>query len=76
MNTISIRVPAVRIALSILVVIAFGLAIYRFYGGLGSATNLTDAMPWGLWIGFDMLCGIALVVGVWRLGVPGHMFGM
>jgi Ni/Fe-hydrogenase subunit HybB-like protein len=27
--------------------------IYRLAVGLGPTTNLTDAYPWGLWIGFD-----------------------
>jgi Ni/Fe-hydrogenase subunit HybB-like protein len=27
--------------------------IYRLFVGLGPTTNLTDAYPWGLWIGFD-----------------------
>lgn len=28
-------------------------ALYRLFVGLGPTTNLTDAYPWGLWIGFD-----------------------
>jgi Ni/Fe-hydrogenase subunit HybB-like protein len=27
--------------------------VYRLAVGLGPTTNLTDAYPWGLWIGFD-----------------------
>jgi Ni/Fe-hydrogenase subunit HybB-like protein len=30
---------------------------------LGASTNLTDDFPWGLWIGFDMLCGVGLAAG-------------
>ncbi len=37
--------------------------IYRFYYGLGAATNLSDTFPWGLWIGFDLLSGVALAAG-------------
>lgn len=29
-------------------------AIYRLMVGLGATTNLTDAVPWGLWIGMDL----------------------
>src|SRR5689334_14454347 len=35
----------------------------RFTRGLGAATNLSDAYPWGLWIGFDILCGVGLAAG-------------
>ena len=57
------RIPLFRLLLSLLVLVALGLAAWRFYGGLGAATNLTDSFPWGLWIGFDMLCGVALAAG-------------
>ena len=35
----------------------------RFTQGIGATTNLTDDYPWGLWIGFDVLCGVALAAG-------------
>ncbi len=45
----------------------FGLAtavgITRFVFGLGATTNLTDTTPWGLWIGFDVMGGVALAAG-------------
>ncbi|OHB81304.1 MAG: polysulfide reductase, partial [Planctomycetes bacterium RBG_16_64_10] len=59
-----------------LVVTAFGLAAYRFARGLGAATNLNDAFPWGLWIGFDMLCGVALAAGGFVLAGTVHIFGL
>ena len=31
--------------------------VVRFTHGLGRSTNLNDQFPWGLWIGFDVLCG-------------------
>ncbi|MFO0838586.1 MAG: Ni/Fe-hydrogenase cytochrome b subunit [Phycisphaerae bacterium] len=76
MTTLATRFSNVRVALSALVAIAFALAIYRFHGGLGAATNLTDSMPWGLWIGFDMLCGIALAAGGFVLAGTVHIFGL
>lgn len=39
------------------------MIVLRFTGGLGAISNLSDQMPWGLWIGFDMLCGVALAAG-------------
>jgi len=35
----------------------------RFTKGLGASTNLTDSYPWGIWIGFDILCGVGLAAG-------------
>jgi hypothetical protein len=31
---------------------------------LGATTNLSDYNPWGLWIGFDLLVGVALARAV------------
>ncbi|MFB3816629.1 MAG: NrfD/PsrC family molybdoenzyme membrane anchor subunit [Candidatus Methylomirabilales bacterium] len=41
--------------------------VLRFTRGLGATTNLSDAFPWGLWIGFDMLCGIGLAAGAFTI---------
>ena len=35
----------------------------RFIHGLGASTNLNDVTPWGLWIGFDVMGGVALAAG-------------
>ncbi len=35
----------------------------RYTRGLAAVTNLSDAFPWGLWIGFDVLCGVGLAAG-------------
>jgi Ni/Fe-hydrogenase subunit HybB-like protein len=50
------------VALAILAAGAYGTWV-RFTRGLGAATNLSDAYPWGLWIGFDILCGVGLAAG-------------
>jgi len=48
-----------------LVIMALGLysSFIRFFRGLGAVTNMTDQFPWGLWIGFDLLCGVMLAAG-------------
>jgi Ni/Fe-hydrogenase subunit HybB-like protein len=47
------------------VVIAVGLVLtlYRLVNGLGAVTNLNDGVPWGIWIAFDVVTGIALAAG-------------
>jgi Ni/Fe-hydrogenase subunit HybB-like protein len=39
------------------------VAVLRYTRGLGAVTNLSDKFPWGLWIGFDVLCGVGLAAG-------------
>jgi Ni/Fe-hydrogenase subunit HybB-like protein len=51
-------------AVFVLTVAAGAVAVWiRFTQGLGAATHLTDDFPWGLWIGFDVLCGVGLAAG-------------
>ena len=50
------------------------MVIRRFTMGLGSISNLSDQMPWGLWIGFDMLCGVALAAGGFTLTAIVYIF--
>jgi Ni/Fe-hydrogenase subunit HybB-like protein len=46
------------------ILLAGGWATWvRFTQGLGAATHLSDRAPWGLWIGFDILCGVGLAAG-------------
>lgn len=48
--------------------------VLRFSGGLGASTNLSDQFPWGLWIGFDVLCGVMLAAGGFTLMAAVHIF--
>lgn len=62
--------------LLVLVGIAVVIAIVRYFWGLGATTNLNDAYPWGLWIGFDVLCGVALAAGGFTLAATVYIFGL
>jgi len=48
----------------------------RFTQGLGASTHLTDEFPWGLWIGFDVLCGVGLAAGGFTLAAAVHLFNL
>lgn len=50
------------LALGLVGLLVFAI-FYRLILGLGPATNLNDHWPWGLWIAFDDLSGIALAAG-------------
>ena len=67
------RMTGFRKLLILFVLIAVAAGIYRFVFGLGSVTNLSDEWPWGLWIGFDLLCGIALAGGGFSTALIVHV---
>ncbi|MGD9158183.1 MAG: polysulfide reductase NrfD [Desulfobacteraceae bacterium] len=50
-------------------IIILGLVIiaYRFANGIGSVTNLSQDYPWGLWISFDVVTGVAFAGGAYVL---------
>ncbi len=48
-------------------------AVLRYWKGLGAVTNLSDEFPWGMWIGFDVLCGVALAAGGFTLAALTHI---
>jgi Ni/Fe-hydrogenase subunit HybB-like protein len=50
--------------------------IIRFTQGLGRSTNLNDQFPWGIWIGFDVLCGVMLAAGGFTLTAAVHIFNI
>lgn len=56
-----------KVTAIIILIIAAYAVIVRFTYGLGAATNLKDEFPWGLWIGFDILCGVGLAAGGFTL---------
>jgi len=39
------------------------ILLVRLFKGLGAVTNLNDRFPWGLWIGIDVLGGVAMAAG-------------
>jgi Ni/Fe-hydrogenase subunit HybB-like protein len=62
----------------LLALIALGAyaAVYRFSFGLGAATDLQDNFPWGLWVGFDVLSGVALAAGGFTVTAAVYIFNM
>jgi len=59
-------------------VISLGLIliIIRFWKGLGAITNLTQEVPWGLWIGFDVVTGVAFAGGAYVLTFMVYILNM
>ena len=47
------------------ILLGIGLIVIRYMQGLGAITNLTQEVPWGLWIGFDVVTGVAFAGGAY-----------
>jgi len=54
-NIISLPIMAVGVV----------LVVIRFAMGLSSVTNLSQETPWGFWIGFDVVTGVAFAGGAY-----------
>ncbi len=52
------------------------VSVVRFSRGLGAVTHLSDRFPWGLWIGFDILCGVGLAAGAFTIMATVHLFNI
>ena len=60
------------------IIIILGLIVtaLRFTKGLATVTNLSDYNPWGIWIGFDLMVGVALAAGGFVTSAAVYLFGM
>jgi len=52
------------------------LIVIRFWKGIGSITNLTQEVPWGLWIGFDVVTGVAFAGGAYVITFMVYILNM
>ena len=50
-------------------------AYFRFVHGFGSVTNLNPSYPMGIWIAFDVGCGVALAAGGFTTCLVVEIFG-
>jgi len=65
-----------RLLFLVLVAAGFYATVVRFTQGLGPSTNLNDQFPWGIWVGFDVLCGVMLAAGGFTLTAAVHIFNI
>lgn len=69
-----IRITFWRVVQAVIIIVGLYATFIRFSRGLEAATNLSDASPWGIWIGFDILCGVALAAGAFTLAGVVYVF--
>jgi octaheme c-type cytochrome (tetrathionate reductase family) len=55
--------------------VGFSFGITRLLLGLGTVTNLDNHNPWGIWISFDVACGVALAAGGFTTAALVDIFG-
>jgi Ni/Fe-hydrogenase subunit HybB-like protein len=70
------KFPWGTLILSALAFLCAGVLIQRYVYGLGAMTNMSDGRGWGLWISFDLYCGVALAAGGFTLAAIVHIFNM
>jgi Ni/Fe-hydrogenase subunit HybB-like protein len=56
-----------------IIVTGLVIIVIRFAYGLASVTNLSQAYPWGIWIGFDVVTGVAFAGGAYVLTFAVHI---
>jgi Ni/Fe-hydrogenase subunit HybB-like protein len=63
-----------KVVLVVIWVLGLIATIVRFTKGLGASTNLSDAYPWGLWVGFDVISGVGLAAGGFTIAAAVYVF--
>jgi Ni/Fe-hydrogenase subunit HybB-like protein len=71
-----VRLTFWKLVFLALMATGFYATVVRFAKGLGPSTNLSDQFPWGIWIGFDVLCGVMLAAGGFTLTAAVHIFNI
>lgn len=69
-----VKITFWRVVFVVLLLAGLYTTVLRFARGLGASTALSDHFPWGLWIGFDILCGVALAAGGFTLSAVVYVF--
>ena len=73
-----LRLPKITLW-RVIVFIIFITGIYatyaRFLLGFKASTNLSDGMPWGLWVGLGTLCGVGLSAGGFAIAAAVYVLG-
>lgn len=65
-----------NVVAGIILLVGAVITILRFTKGIGAVTNLDNNNPWGLWIGFDLMCGVALAAGGYVTSSACYVFGL
>jgi Ni/Fe-hydrogenase subunit HybB-like protein len=70
------RITLWRVILAVIFVTGTYATYVRFFEGFRASTNLSDQMPWGLWVGLGTLCGIGLSAAGFGISAAVYLLGM
>lgn len=59
-----------------IILLGIYIIVFRFMHGIGSVTNLSQEVPWGLWISFDVVTGVAFAGGAYVLVFMVHILNL
>ena len=76
MNRIAAKFTVWRAIFAAILLSGAWATYLRIRYGLGGSTNLSDQFPWGIWVGFDVMCGVALAAGGFTLVATVHIFNI
>src|SRR5689334_1461666 len=76
MKNLAARLTVWRVIFAVVLAAGAYASYLRVRYGLGAVTNLSDQFPWGIWIGFDILCGVGLAAGGFTLVAVVHIFNI
>jgi len=62
-----------NVVTGIIILVGIAIIAVRFARGLGAVTNLSQEYPWGIWIGFDVVTGVAFAGGAYILTFAVHI---
>jgi len=65
-----------RVIVAIIFVTGLYATYIRFFQGFRASTNLSDQMPWGLWVGLGTLCGVGLSAAGFGISAAVYLLGM
>ncbi|HWR17432.1 MAG TPA: NrfD/PsrC family molybdoenzyme membrane anchor subunit [Terriglobales bacterium] len=65
-----------RVILGVIFLAGAYATYLRFVVGWSAATNLSDAQPWGMWVGVATLCGVGLSAGGFATAAAVYLLGM
>jgi len=65
-----------RVIVGIIFITGLYATYIRFFEGFRASTNLSDQMPWGLWVGLGTLCGVGLSAAGFGISAAVELLGM
>ncbi len=76
LQTITNKITLWRVLVALIFAAGLWATYLRFVKGFAVATNMSNAQPWGIWVGLATLCGIGLSAGGFAIAGGVYLLGM